>query len=50
VTRIWWQSFVDAEQSAGYLERLSDYLTEIADDGTTVDVVGTTPPIGPSGV
>jgi allantoin racemase len=44
VTRIWWQSFVDAEQSAGYLERLSGYLNEIADDGTTVDVVGTTPP------
>ena len=42
--RIWWQSFVDPAQNAPYLERLSAYLDEIADDGTTVDVHGITPP------
>jgi allantoin racemase len=42
--RIWWQSFVDPAQNAPYLERLSVYLEEIADDGTTVDVHGMTPP------
>lgn len=42
--RIWWQSFVDPAQNAPYLERLSAYLEEIADDGTTVDVHGITPP------
>jgi allantoin racemase len=42
--RIWWQSFVDPELNAPYLERLDAYLAEIADDGTTVDVHGITPP------
>ena len=42
--RIWWQSFVDPAQNAPYLERLAAYLAEIADDGTTVDVHGLTPP------
>jgi len=42
--RIWWQSFVDPAQNQPYLERLSAYLGEIADDGTSVDVHGLTPP------
>jgi allantoin racemase len=42
--RILWQSFVDPAQNAPYLERLAAYLAEIADDGTTVDVHGLTPP------
>ena len=42
--RIWWQSFVDPTLNAPYLERLAAYLSESADDGTTVDVVGMTPP------
>lgn len=42
--RIWWQSFVDREQNAPYLDRLAAYLGEIADPGTEVDVVGLSPP------
>jgi len=42
--RIWWQSFVDREQNGPYLDRLAAYLTEIADAGTEVDVVGLSPP------
>jgi allantoin racemase len=42
--RIWWQSFVDREQNAPYLDRLAAYLGELADPGTTVDVVGLSPP------
>lgn len=42
--RIWWQSFVDPSRSEGYFERLSDHLQRLADDGTTVDVVGMSPP------
>jgi allantoin racemase len=42
--RIWWQSFVDREQNAPYLDRLAAYLSEIADPGTEVDVVGLSPP------
>ncbi len=41
--RIWWQSFVDAEQNGPYLERLAVYLNEIADPGTDVTVVGVSP-------
>ncbi len=41
--RIWWQSFVDNAQNAPYLARLGEYLSEIADDGTFVDVHGMTP-------
>ena len=41
--RIWWQSFVDTAQNAPYLERLSEYLSEIADAGTSVDVHGMAP-------
>jgi allantoin racemase len=42
--RIWWQSFVDPAQNAPYLERLREYVNEIAEPGTTVEVQGTTPP------
>lgn len=42
--RIWWQSFVDPEQNAPYLERMAAYLAEIADEGTAVDVRGMSPP------
>lgn len=42
--RLWWQSFVDAGQNQPYLDRLSEYLTEIADPGTEVHVAGMTPP------
>jgi Asp/Glu/hydantoin racemase len=43
-TRIWWQSFVDPSQNEPYLRRLQDYLHEIAEPGTTVEVHGLTPP------
>ena len=42
--RLWYQSFVDPEANAPYLERLSAYVAEIADPGTTVEVVGLSPP------
>jgi allantoin racemase len=42
--RILWQSFVDENLNAPYLERLRKYLAEIASPGTTVDVIGLTPP------
>lgn len=42
--RIWWQSFVDPQQNAPYLERMTAYLAEIAAPGTEVDVHGITPP------
>jgi Asp/Glu/hydantoin racemase len=42
--RIWWQSFVDPDQNAPYLERLTLYLREIADEGTSIEVYGITPP------
>lgn len=42
--RIWWQSFVDDAQNAPYLKRLSVYLAEAADPGTTVAVHGLSPP------
>jgi Asp/Glu/hydantoin racemase len=42
--RIWWQSFVDPEQNAPYLERLASYLAEIAAPNTVVDVHGISPP------
>jgi Asp/Glu/hydantoin racemase len=42
--RILWLSFVDAAHNAPYFERLSHYLNDIAAPGTTVDVVGTSPP------
>jgi Asp/Glu/hydantoin racemase len=42
--RILWQSFVDAAQNAPYLDRLSRYLNEIAAPGTSVEVIGISPP------
>jgi allantoin racemase len=42
--RIWWQSFVDPDESPAYFERLGAYLRELAHETTTVDVVGLTPP------
>ena len=41
--RIWWQSFVDPAQNAPYLERLGEYLSEIADADTAVVVHGMAP-------
>ena len=38
--RIWWQSAVDTAQNEPYLTCLRDYLNEIADPGTVVDVHG----------
>ncbi len=43
--RIWWQSFVDLEQSEGYRDRLTAYLREIAEPGTEVVVAGISPPV-----
>ncbi|HEY1370533.1 MAG TPA: aspartate/glutamate racemase family protein [Gaiellaceae bacterium] len=43
-TRIWWQSFVDPSQNEPYLRRLVEYLHEIAEPGTTVEVHGMSPP------
>ena len=42
--RIWWQSFVAPAQNAAYLERLAEYLDELAGPGTSIDVHGMTPP------
>jgi allantoin racemase len=42
--RILWQSFVDIAENARYFERLTQYLNGIAAPGTTVDVVGMSPP------
>ena len=42
--KIFWQSFVDTDQNAPYLLKLSQYLNSIAAPGTTVHVHGTTPP------
>ena len=41
--RIWWQSFVDPAQNEPYLTCLAEYLNEIADPETIVDVHGMTP-------
>jgi allantoin racemase len=42
--RILWQSFVDVAENARYFERLGQYLNKIAAPGTTLDVVGMSPP------
>jgi len=39
-----WQSFVDAEVNAPYLDRLQQYLTSIAGPSVRVEVAGMTPP------
>jgi Asp/Glu/hydantoin racemase len=41
--RIWWQSAVDPAQNEPYLTCLREYLNEIADPGTVVDVQGMAP-------
>src|SRR5437868_6275016 len=43
-TRIWYQSFVDPEEQAPYLDRLRERLRRHAAPGVTVDVFGVTPP------
>jgi len=42
--RIWYQSFVDPEEQAPYIERLRARLTRLAAPGATVDVFGIAPP------
>ena len=42
--RIFWQSFVDANTAAAYLDTLQIYLNGIAAPGTQVDVFGMVPP------
>lgn len=42
--RLLYQSFVDPDLNAPYLERLQAYLNEIARDGVAVDVRGLSPP------
>ncbi len=44
MTRIYWQSFVDTQIGASYLQRLSEQLNAMAAPGTRVDVFGQTPP------
>lgn len=41
--RIWWQSFVDPVQNESYFARLDEYLNEIADADTAVDIHGIAP-------
>ena len=41
--RIWWQSFVDRDQNAPYLDALQVYLREIASEGAEIDVHGMSP-------
>ncbi|MBM3647081.1 MAG: hypothetical protein FJX11_04735 [Alphaproteobacteria bacterium] len=42
--RLLWQSFVDRTQNAAYFERLHAHLAKLAAPGTTVDLVGMSPP------
>jgi Asp/Glu/hydantoin racemase len=41
--KIWYQSYVDAENAGPYWDALSAHLREIADPGTQVDIKGITP-------
>jgi allantoin racemase len=41
--KIWYQSFVDAENAGLYWDALAAHLAEIADPGTQVDIRGITP-------
>src|SRR4051794_2566429 len=43
-TRIWYQSFVDPQEQAPYMDRLRARLRRHAAPGVTVDVFGVTPP------
>jgi allantoin racemase len=42
--RIWYQSFVDPEEQAPYMDRLRDRLQRLAASGVTIDVFGIAPP------
>jgi Asp/Glu/hydantoin racemase len=42
--RIWYQSFVDPEEQAPYMDRLRARLSRLAAPGVTVEVVGIVPP------
>jgi allantoin racemase len=42
--RILWQSFQDPAEHRGYFEVLAGYLDEIADSGTSFEIVGMVPP------
>lgn len=42
--RIWYQSFTDPKETHRYHQRLTEYLASVAAPGTTIDVVGMTPP------
>ncbi len=42
--RIWYQSFVDPQEQAPYMDRLRERLRAHAAPGVTVDVFGVTPP------
>jgi Asp/Glu/hydantoin racemase len=42
--KILWQSFVDEDTNAAYLQRLSEYLNKTVSNGAEVDVIGLTPP------
>ena len=42
--RIWYQSFTDHDETRAYQDRLSEHLASIARSGTTIDVVGMSPP------
>ncbi|MGO8920201.1 MAG: aspartate/glutamate racemase family protein [Stellaceae bacterium] len=42
--RIWYQSFVDPQEQAPYIDRLRERLRRLAAPGVTVDVFGIAPP------
>jgi allantoin racemase len=42
--RVWYQSFVDLDQQAGYCKALAQALKSMAGDGVTFDVQGIVPP------
>src|SRR5258707_9004405 len=42
--RIWYQSFVDPEEQAPYMDRLRERLKRLAAPGVTIDVFGIAPP------
>lgn len=41
--KIWYQSYVDYENGAGYWDALKPHLDAVADPGTTIDIKGITP-------
>lgn len=42
--RIWYQSFTDHDETRQYHDRLSEHLANVARAGTTIEVVGMSPP------